>query len=96
VVAAHGLVLDSDEPTYRGSPIYPADLQAVDWDYVALGHVHAHAVLDAGPAPACYPGATASSRAGCPGVVVVDLVPGSPPGIRWVELTDLSPSAPPG
>jgi exonuclease SbcD len=86
VVAAHGLVMSTDEPTYRGSPIYPADLDAVDWDYVALGHIHAHAVLGGRRAPACYPGATAASHDGQPGAVMVDLVPGAGASVRWVGL----------
>jgi DNA repair exonuclease SbcCD nuclease subunit len=86
VAAAHGLVVD-DGSSGRSSTILPGDLQ-LDWDYVALGHVHEHRVFagDGSRALACYPGATAASRAGEAGVVLVDLRPGRPVGLEWVAL----------
>lgn len=85
VVAGHGLVLDADEPTERGSPITPGDLAAVDWDYVALGHAGAYREVRDRPTPARYAGETANSRDGVPGAVLVDLEPGGATP-RWIPL----------
>jgi DNA repair exonuclease SbcCD nuclease subunit len=85
VAAGHGLVVG--EPTSeRSSTITPADLDLVDWDYVALGHVHAHRLVRESPVPVCYPGATAASLDGAPGVVLVDLVPDVGAVPRWTSL----------
>ena len=70
----------------RSSPIYPNDLAAVTWDYVALGHVHAYLEIRDEPTPVRYPGATAFSKNGEPGVVLVDFVPGAGARPRWVAL----------
>src|SRR5579859_3089818 len=86
IVAGHGLVMGSNEPTYRSSPIYPSDLDVIDWDYVALGHCHGYSELRGPAAPACYPGATASSLGQRPGALVVDFVPGNGATPRWVAL----------
>lgn len=86
IAAAHGLVMESDEPTFRSSPIYESDLAAVTWDYVALGHIHRYSVVRDQPTPARYAGATASSLDGLPGVVLVDFVPGCGAQPRWVAL----------
>jgi DNA repair exonuclease SbcCD nuclease subunit len=80
------LVVADDRPTSRSSPIYPSDLDAVQWDYVALGHVHLYSEIRDEPTPARYAGATASSRDGLPGVVLVDFVPGAGARPRWVAL----------
>jgi exonuclease SbcD len=85
IAAGHGLVVPEPTP-YRSSTIGPDDLDAVDWDYVALGHVHAHGIVRDAPAPVCYPGATAYSREGRPGVVLVDFVPGAGARPRWTPL----------
>jgi DNA repair protein SbcD/Mre11 len=89
VVAGHGLVLADDGGRGRGSPITPADIAAVDWDYVALGHVHEHQVLRAAPLPVVYPGATVRSHRGMPGAVVVTFTPGAGTSFAWMPL-DLS------
>jgi len=72
VVMGHGLVLESDEPVRRGSPIYPRDLAAVDWDYVALGHWSRHWHVRTEPVPVVYSGDTACSLDGQPGAVLVE------------------------
>lgn len=86
VVAGHGLVLMNDRPSHHASPIAPAEIEAVDWDYVALGHHHAHKVLREPPRPAVYPGATARSRKGQPGAVLVDFVPDLGVNFEWTAL----------
>jgi DNA repair exonuclease SbcCD nuclease subunit len=86
IVAGHGLVMGSNEPTFRSSPIYPSDLEVIDWDYVALGHCHGYSELLAGAAPACYPGATASSYGQRAGALIVDFVPDAGATPRWVGL----------
>ena len=88
IAAGHGLVIESDEPTFRSSPIYESDLAAVTWDYVALGHIHRYSEVRDQPTPARYAGATASSLGGEPGVVLVDFVPGSGAHPRVVALSD--------
>jgi DNA repair exonuclease SbcCD nuclease subunit len=86
VIVGHGLVVDDDRPTLRGSPIYPRDLAAVDWDYVALGHVDRFRVVQSSPVPVCYAGNTAYSGGGDPGAVVVDFGPGGTVTPRWCAL----------
>jgi DNA repair exonuclease SbcCD nuclease subunit len=90
IAAGHGLVVDDDRPSSRSSPIYPADLDAVVWDYVALGHIHRYSEVRDEPTPARYAGATASSLDGLPGVVLVDFVPDAGARPRWVALADAS------
>jgi DNA repair exonuclease SbcCD nuclease subunit len=85
IATGHGLVVE-DGPSGRSSPIFPSDLAAVTWDYVALGHVHAYLEVRDAPTPVRYPGATATSRNGKPGVVIVDFVPGLGARPRWVSL----------
>jgi len=87
IAAAHGLLMDDDEPTFRSSPIYASDLDAVAWDYVALGHIHRYSEVRDDPTPVRYAGATASSLSGAAGVVLVDFVPGCGAQPRWVALT---------
>lgn len=87
VIVAHGLMMEDESSTYRSSPIYPSDFAGLDWDYVALGHVHAHRVMPAGTMTACYPGATAWSRGGEPGAVIVDFAEGRTPLIEWHALS---------
>ncbi|MET0151746.1 MAG: DNA repair exonuclease [Candidatus Binatia bacterium] len=85
IATGHGLVVE-DGPSGRSSPIFASDLSAVNWDYVALGHVHAYLEVRDEPTPVRYPGATAMSRNGKPGVVLVDFVPGAGARPRWVSL----------
>ena len=86
VVAAHGVVLGSDRPSHHASPMRPAELDAITWDYVALGHHHGHRVVRDVPCPVVYPGATARSLGGQPGAVVVRLAEGSGAAFEWVSL----------
>lgn len=86
IVAGHGLLMENDEPTFRSSPIYASDLDAVRWDYIALGHIHRYWEVRNNPTPVRYAGATASSLDGRPGVVLVDFVPGVGARPRWVPL----------
>jgi DNA repair exonuclease SbcCD nuclease subunit len=86
IVAGHGLWIGTEADTYRSSPISAADLDAIDWDYVALGHHHLHTIVRTEPVLACYPGATASSIKSTPGAVIVDFTPGEPPSLEWKEL----------
>jgi DNA repair exonuclease SbcCD nuclease subunit len=85
VIAAHGLTMNDATNYGRSSPIYPEDIEGLDADYVALGHVHAFDVVSEQP-PTVYAGATAYSRLGQPGCVVVNLVAGRPAQPRWVPL----------
>ncbi len=85
IVAGHGLAMADEGASHRSSPIYPSELDVLDCDYVALGHLHEHRVLRESPLT-CYPGATASSRGGKAGCVVVELVPGDTPALRWIPL----------
>ena len=85
IATGHGLVVE-DGPSGRSSPIYASDLAAVTWDYIALGHVHAYLEVRDHPTPVRYPGATASSRSGAPGVVLVDFIPGTGARPRWIAL----------
>ena len=86
IVMGHGLVVDSDHPTHRGSPIYPRDLEGVDWDYVALGHWGRYREVQAEPVPVVYPGDTACSFDGRPGAVMVDLSPTGGVTPTWTAL----------
>jgi len=85
IATGHGLVLE-DASSGRSSPIFPSDLAAVTWDYVALGHVHAYREVRDHPTPARYPGATAVSRDGSPGAVLVEFIPGTGARPRWIRL----------
>jgi DNA repair exonuclease SbcCD nuclease subunit len=58
----------------------------VTWDYIALGHVHVYREVRDHPTPVRYSGATAKSRNGTPGVVLVDFIPGTGARPRWVAL----------
>jgi DNA repair exonuclease SbcCD nuclease subunit len=88
IVAGHGLVMD-EGAWGRSSPIYPSDMDAIDgWDYVALGHCHAYEEVRARPVPVFYCGATASSRNGTAGAMLVSFVPGEGARPQWVPLEE--------
>ena len=89
VALGHGLVLDDEAPTHRSSPIYPHHLDAIGWDYVALGHIHRHMVVRESPSVVAYSGATAESLEGEPAVLLVTLDPDS--GVT-LHLRELIPS----
>jgi exonuclease SbcD len=74
---AHGLY--SDEPdAERSSLITPREIEDSGFDYLALGHVHAHRQMRHGGTLACYPGVAAAHmgtiETGC--VALVTLTPG--------------------
>ena len=87
VVAAHGLVLREDKPSHHASPMRPSELEAITWDYVALGHHHGHDVISEEPCPVVYPGATARSLRGEPGAVEVRFSEDEGTTFEWVSLT---------
>lgn len=74
---AHGLYYDEPEID-RSSLITPKEVEASGFDYLALGHVHAHRQMRHGKTLACYPGVCAAHmgtiETGC--VAVVTLTPG--------------------
>jgi DNA repair exonuclease SbcCD nuclease subunit len=86
IAAGHGVLTRGDRPSHHASPISMAEIEAIDWDYVALGHYHGHKVLREPPRPALYPGATAYSRRGEAGVVMVDFWPGRGVTYEWNPL----------
>lgn len=74
---AHGLYTD-DPQTERSSLITPQEIEASGFDYLALGHVHAHRQMRHGNTLACYPGVCAAHigtiTTGC--VALITLTPG--------------------
>jgi DNA repair exonuclease SbcCD nuclease subunit len=81
---AHGLY--SDEPDCeRSSLITPAEIEASGFDYLALGHVHAHRRMKHGKTLACYPGVPAQhyGTAAAGTMALVELRPGKE--VRVVE-----------
>ena len=74
---AHGLY--SDDPDMdRSSLITPQEIEASGFDYLALGHVHAHRQMRHGDTLACYPGVAAAHmgtlQTGC--CALITLTPG--------------------
>jgi exonuclease SbcD len=86
VIAGHGLAVGAGADTRRSSLILLEDIDSLDADYVALGHIHAHEVLCERPLTA-YAGATSYSLDGQPGCAIVDLVDTHAPQLTWTELT---------
>ena len=90
VALGHGLLVADDNPHRRAAPIYPADLTdpaTAGWDYLALGHVHAYRVIQDKPAtPAVYCGATASSKGGAAGAVLVELSATKGVSFQWQPI----------
>lgn len=76
---AHGLYTDEAD-TGRSSLITPEEVAASGFDYLALGHVHAHRQMRHGSTLACYPGVPApyfgTTGSGC--IALVQLTPGQP------------------
>jgi DNA repair exonuclease SbcCD nuclease subunit len=74
---AHGLY-DDEPDTDRSSLISPREIEASGFDYLALGHVHAHRQMRHGNTLACYPGVCAAHMGtlanGC--VALITLTPG--------------------
>lgn len=74
---AHGLY-DTDFDADRSSLIRPEEIERSGFDYLALGHVHAHRQMRHGNTLACYPGVCAPHMGtveyGC--VAHITLTPG--------------------
>jgi DNA repair exonuclease SbcCD nuclease subunit len=74
---AHGLYMDCEEYE-RSSLITPKEIEASGFDYLALGHVHAHRQMRHGNTLACYPGVPAAQLgtrdSGC--LAIAELRPG--------------------
>lgn len=74
---AHGLYSD-DTDSGRSSLITPGEIEASGFDYLALGHVHAHRQMRHGDTVACYPGVPAAYYSGdanaC--IALIELAPG--------------------
>jgi DNA repair exonuclease SbcCD nuclease subunit len=74
---AHGLYVE-DPDTARSSLITPQEIEASGFDYLAMGHVHAHRQMFHGETLACYPGVAAAHMGtqphGC--MAMVELTPG--------------------
>ena len=92
IIAGHGLIIESENDLHRSSPIFPSSFDSLDCDYVALGHLHEHAVLRTEPL-VCYPGATARSRQGQAGCVIVEFGYGAAAALRWVPLLSTAQSS---
>jgi exonuclease SbcD len=86
IIAAHGLVMDQRGDLGRSSPILTEELDGIDADYVALGHIHTFQLIRRQPLTV-YAGATASSVKGQPGAVVVALETDRPPKLHWQALS---------
>ncbi len=86
IAMGHGLIMPDETPSYRSSPIYPSHLDALDWDYVALGHIHRHMVIRESPSVVAYSGATAESKEGHPAAILVTLHPDSGVSLTLKEL----------
>ena len=75
---AHGLYMDEPDSD-RSSLITPQEIADSGFDYLALGHVHAHRQMRHGDTLACYPGVPAAyfgtERSGQ--MTLVELTPGA-------------------
>jgi DNA repair protein SbcD/Mre11 len=74
---AHGLYMDDPECD-RSSLITPQEVADSGFDYLALGHVHAHRQMRHGNTLACYPGVPAAyyGTTASGYMAVVELTPG--------------------
>ncbi|WP_432542707.1 metallophosphoesterase family protein [Kineococcus sp. SYSU DK002] len=73
----------------RYAPCSVADLTALGYEYVALGHVHAREVLATGRTTVAYSGNLQGRHpreTGAKGAYVVDLVPGEPAALTFHAL----------
>lgn len=83
VIAAHGLV---NAEAGRSSPMYSHEFNALDADYVALGHVHVHRVVHERPL-SIYSGAPYNWGSDTSGCMVVNFTPGVDVQAEWISLT---------
>lgn len=72
IVMAHGLFVDGSEWVDFSSPIHSDDLDNVECDYVALGHVHAFRRVPTASVPTYYSGAPSGTRFRTAAVVRLD------------------------
>lgn len=90
VAAAHGHFVESTaDDAHRSSRITPADIDAIDADYVALGHWHVTTDLSTRgvTTPAWYSGAPLFGY-GAGRMLLVDLIPGEVPLVRPLDVLD--------
>lgn len=75
---AHGLYSD-DPDIERSSLITPQEIASSGFDYLALGHVHAHRQMRHGKTLACYPGVPAPyyGTEALGSMALVELAPGA-------------------
>lgn len=85
---AHGLYVDYPD-SGRSSLITPDEIEASGFDYLALGHVHAHRQMQHGNTLACYPGVPAAvlGTAATGAMALIDLKPGKRARVR-TQLLD--------
>jgi DNA repair protein SbcD/Mre11 len=86
---AHGLYAE-DPDMDRSSLILPDEIAATGFDYLALGHVHAHRQMRHGVTLACYPGVPAPyyGTTVLGSMAIVDLEPGQPATAAMLPLED--------
>jgi DNA repair exonuclease SbcCD nuclease subunit len=76
IAIAHGHFMDDENRDQRWGPISAAELAAIDWDYLALGHWDNFADVTRGSMPALYSGApVAHPWAGAGACLLVTLDP---------------------
>jgi len=90
---AHGLYVDYPE-TGRSSLITAEEVEASGFDYLALGHVHAHRQMQHGNTLACYPGVPAASLGTMPTglFAMVELRPGKGARVRSHVIDTRTPA----
>jgi len=64
VALAHGFHVPRGEDSYRSSPVRVEEIEALGWDYLAMGHVHRFWDVSAGDTAACYSGSSFSYEPG--------------------------------
>lgn len=64
VALAHGFHVPRGEDSYRSSPVRVEEIEALGWDYLAMGHVHRYWDVSAGDTVAVYPGSSFTYEAG--------------------------------
>lgn len=77
----HGIFVPHGDGGERASPIRHAEIEAADFDYVALGHHHAAMELVTPAATAAYSGSPTDDVGRGPTYATVDLADGSRPAL---------------
>jgi DNA repair protein SbcD/Mre11 len=78
----HGLFVEASETNERASPIRMAEIEAADFDYVALGHHHAARELVTARATAAYSGSPTDDVGRGATYAIVDLADNAAPSLR--------------